>query len=68
MRIFFSLFLMVALIFLGLKFVPVYFENYNFKDYVDDEARRTSYAQNLTEEGIRDEVFKKAQEDRKSVV
>ncbi len=62
MRIFFALFLMVALIFLGLKFVPVYFGNYTFKDYVDDESRRASYAANLSADGVRDEVFKKAQD------
>ena len=58
----FSLFLFVALIFLGLKFVPVFYGNYNFKDYVEDESRRVSYAQSSTEDSIRDEVFKKAQE------
>ena len=62
MRIVFSLLLIVALIFLGLKFVPVYYGNYNFKDYVDDETKRASYATNTSAETIRDEVFKKAQE------
>lgn len=62
MRIVFSLFLIVALIFLGLKFVPVYYGNYNFKDYVDDETKRASYATGTSAETIRDEVFKKAQE------
>ena len=62
MRIVFSLLLIVALIFLGLKFVPVYYGNYNFKDYVDDETKRASYATGTSAETIRDEVFKKAQE------
>ena len=62
MRIVFSLVLIVALIFLGLKFVPVYYGNYNFKDYVDDETKRASYATNTSADTIRDEVFKKAQE------
>ena len=62
LRIAFALFMIVALIFLGLKFVPVYYGNYNFKDYVDDESRRASYAQTTTEDSVRDEVFKKAQE------
>ncbi len=61
-RIAFVLFMIVALIFLGLKFVPVYFGNYSFKDYVEDESRRTSYSPTATEDTIRDEVFKKAQE------
>ena len=62
MRVVFSLALIVALIFLGLKFVPVYYENYSFKDYVDDETRRASYAMNTSADAIRDEVFKKAQQ------
>ncbi len=62
MRIFFSLLLMVALIFLGLKFIPVYYGNYSFKDYIDDETRRASYATGASADTIRDEVYKKAQE------
>lgn len=62
MRIVFSLALIVALIFLGLKFVPVYYGNYSFKDFVDDEAKRASYASGASADSIRDEVFKKAQE------
>jgi hypothetical protein len=62
MRIVFAIALMVTLIFLGMKFVPVYFENYSFKDYVDDETKRASYANGATAETIRDEVFKKAKE------
>jgi len=61
-RIVLSLALIGSLIFLGLKFVPVYYGNYGFKDYVSDEARRASYASTTTEDSVRDEVFKKAQE------
>ncbi len=61
-RIAFALTFIVSIIFLGLKFVPVYYGNYNFKDYVEDESRRTSYSPTSTEDSIRDEVFKKAQE------
>ena len=62
MRVVFSLALIVVLIFLGLKFVPVYYGNYNFNDYVADESRRASYAANTSADTIRDEVFKKATE------
>jgi hypothetical protein len=62
MRIVFALALLVTLIFLGVKFVPVYFENYSFKDYVDDETKRASYASGASADTIRDEVFKKAKE------
>ncbi len=61
-RITLSLAMIVALIFLGLKFVPVYFGNYSFKDYVEDESRRASYSPSTSEDTVRDEVFKKAQE------
>lgn len=62
MRIVFVLALIVVLIFLGLKFVPVYYGNYSFKDYVDDETKRASYQSGSSADTIRDEVFKKAQE------
>jgi hypothetical protein len=62
MRIVFVLFMIVALIFLGLKFVPVYYGNYSFKDYLDDETKRASYQSGTTADTIRDDVFKKAQE------
>lgn len=62
MRILFSLVLIGALIFLGLKFVPVYYGNYSFNDFVEDESKRTSYATTASADSIRDEVFKKAQE------
>jgi hypothetical protein len=62
MRLVFVLSLIVVLIFLGLKFAPVYYGNYSFQDYVNDETRRTSYAAGASAETIRDEVFKKAQE------
>jgi len=62
MRIVFSLLLLVTMIFLGLKFVPVYYGNYSFKDYVDDESKRATYATGASADSIRDEVFKKAQE------
>ena len=62
MRIVFSLALIVVLIFLGLKFVPVYYGNYSFNDFVDDETKRASYATGASADTIRDEVYKKAQE------
>jgi hypothetical protein len=62
MRIVFSLALVVTLIFLGLKFVPVYYENYSFNDYVGDEAKRASYQTGASADSVRDEVFKKARE------
>ena len=62
MRMLFTAFLIVAMIFLGLKFVPVYYDNYSFKDFVDDESKRASYATTMSSETIRNEVYKKAQE------
>lgn len=53
---------MAAVIVLGLKFIPVYYGNYSFKDFVDDESKRASYSPSSSPESIRDDVFKKAQE------
>jgi len=62
MRLAFAIVLIGCHYFLGLKFVPVYYGNYSFKDYVDDETKRASYSTASSADSIRDEVFKKAQE------
>jgi hypothetical protein len=62
MRIVLALAVIVAVIFLGLKLVPVYYGNYSFNDYVEDESRRASYAPSTTPDSVRDEVYKKAQD------
>ena len=52
----------VAFVYVCFQMVPPFFKNYQFQDYVEQEARRTSYS-TLTEEGIRAEVLKEARSD-----
>jgi len=54
--------LVVAFVYVCFEMVPPFFKNYQFQDYLDNEARRTSYG-NLSEEGIRQEVLKEARSD-----
>lgn len=54
--------LVVAFVYVCFQMVPPFFKNYQFQDYLDQEARRTSYG-TLTEEGIRQEVLKEARSD-----
>lgn len=58
-----TLVIMGAMIFAGVKVVPVYFANYQFQDAIQSESRfaLTGYPKKGTED-IRDDVFKKAQE------
>ncbi|HTD24323.1 MAG TPA: hypothetical protein VK738_16815 [Terriglobales bacterium] len=54
--------LLVASVYLCFQLVPPYFKNYQFQDYLDHEATRTSYS-NLSEDTIRNEVLKEARND-----
>lgn len=58
-----TLVIMGAMIFAGVKVVPVYFANYQFQDAIQSESRfaLTGYPKKGPED-IRDDVFKKAQE------
>lgn len=48
-------------IYLSWMLIPPYFSNYQFQDYLKDEATRDSYAPK-SENDIQEAVFKKAQE------
>ena len=53
--------LIVAIIYLGVEFIPPYWANYQFEDAIRTEAlMSTNNAK--TEDAIRDTVYKKAQE------
>ena len=56
-----GIFVMVAVVYLGVELVPPYFANYQFQDAIESEARLATYS-TKTEDTIRDEVFKKASE------
>lgn len=49
----------VALFFVGLKVIPVYFNNYEFEDAIKSEALQSTYS-TRTPDDIRDAVIKRA--------
>jgi hypothetical protein len=60
-KLIFGLFVIVGGIYLSVMLVPPYFSNYQFQDFLKDEATRDSYAAK-SESDIQDAVLKKAQE------
>lgn len=52
---------MAAVVVLGIKFVPVYFSNYEFEDFMKEEALHSTYS-TQSEEEIRDTVVKHARD------
>src|SRR5262252_1563959 len=52
---------MAAVIVLGMKVIPPYFSNYEFEDYIKNEALQATYGQR-TEDDIRDSVIKHARD------
>jgi hypothetical protein len=60
-KMFFGIFVIVGGVYVSAKLIPPYFSNYQFQDYLKDEATRDSYAAK-SEEDIQASVFKKAQE------
>jgi hypothetical protein len=61
MKLIFGVLIIAASIYLGVQFVPPYFENYQFGDFVKNEATLETYT-SKPEADIRDTVFKKAQD------
>ena len=60
-RLFLGIFVIVGGIFVSVKLIPPYFNNYQFNDWLKDEATHDSYS-TRTESDIRAAVLKKAQE------
>jgi hypothetical protein len=52
----------VAVFYVAFKLMPVYFNEYQFEDSLEQIARYSAYQQNKTEDDIRNEVMKKARE------
>jgi hypothetical protein len=52
---------MAAVVVLGIKFVPVYLSNYEFEDFMKEEALHATYS-TRSEEDIRDTVVKHARD------
>ena len=57
----FGVLVVVAIALLGLKVVPPYFSNYQFEDYIKNEAMQSTYTQR-SEDDIREAVIKHARE------
>ena len=62
LKAFFGIFIIVGAFYLVFKLAPPYFNNYEFKNAVKDEALRDSYSPK-NEGQIRDAIFKEAQSD-----
>ena len=56
-----ALSLIAVVVFVGVKIIPPYFENYQFQDAIKNEATLDTYS-SKTETDIRMEVFRKAQD------
>jgi hypothetical protein len=54
--------LFVALVFLAVKLVPPYINNYQFTEDIETIARLATYAQGRSEDDIRQDVLGKAKE------
>jgi hypothetical protein len=57
----FGVFVIVALIYLGVTFVPPYYENYEFQDAISHQALDSTYTPQ-TEDDIRDAVYRTAED------
>ncbi|MBI1739541.1 MAG: hypothetical protein HY233_11780 [Acidobacteriales bacterium] len=61
LRAIFGLLVIVAITIIGLKIVPVYFSNYEFEDFIKNEALQSTYS-TRSEDDIRDAVIKHARD------
>jgi hypothetical protein len=61
LKLIFGVGVMVAVAFLGIKIVPVFFSNYQFEDFIKEEALHSSYS-TRTEDDIRGAVIKHARD------
>ena len=59
--------LFVVFVYLGIKLVPPWVNNYQLQDYITALARKATYAQGGTEESIRKAVLSKAKDLRMPV-
>ena len=60
-KMFLGVFVIVGGIYVSIKLIPPYFNNYQFQDWIKEEATHDSYAAK-SEGDIRTAVLKKAQE------
>jgi hypothetical protein len=60
---FFGIGVLLVILYLCYELVPPFYHNFVFQDWVDQKAKEATYEYNKSEEQIRDEVFKEAQQD-----
>lgn len=60
-KLFFILGMLGAAVYVGALILPPYFANYQFQDDIESEAKLSTYS-TKSEDAIRDEIFKKAQD------
>jgi hypothetical protein len=61
MKLIFGILVIGVSIYLGIQFIPPYYANYEFEDFVKTEATLQTYT-TKPEAEIRDTIFKKAQD------
>ena len=61
LKLIFGLFAIVAVVYLLAELAPPYMSNYQFEDALKTEAQMSTY-NNKSEDAIRDEVYKRAQD------
>ena len=57
----FGVLVMVVVAVIGIKIIPVYFSNYEFEDFIKNEALQSTYS-TRTEDDIRDSIVKHARD------
>lgn len=61
LKLLFGISIIVGVAFLGLKFLPPYFSNYEFEDFIKEEALHSTYS-TRSEDDIREAVIKHARD------
>jgi hypothetical protein len=61
LKAYFGVAVIVVVLFVLYKLAPPFYANYNFQDFLENEAKFSTYS-SKTEDDIRNEVFKKVQE------
>jgi hypothetical protein len=59
LKLLLGLAVIVGVAFLGIKFLPLYFSNYEFEDFIKEEALHSTYS-TRSEDDIREAVIKHA--------
>lgn len=61
LKLIFGVAVIAAVTFVGIKIVPVYFSNYEFEDFIKEEALHSTYS-TRSEEDVRESVIKHARD------